>query len=358
MSRASTAPSGPRANRILVVVVAAVMGIILVAILYLTVVADQGTDPIGGATDPPSPSASLAAFTSPTASAMASADPTAEPSASPEASAPMASPSVDRATALGIPPGLLPAGSMATVTAEAVRVRSDPSTDSDVLTTMSAGDAFYVDDVIRGGPIAAVGFDWYPVQYAGGVDVWPWMDLAPDGLVRGWVAAGNESERFAELAEVACPAEPPTLEVLAFDLTPWERLVCLSGTTITIDAADFCNQEGFGGCGGTTPGAQPTWLADVTQHRPMVTPGNHLYPFINVAIPPELQSAYDDVPAGRVLRITVHVDDPAAATCVLSGEPDDTGRTADPDAVGVWCRERLVLESFEDVGENDLGVEG
>jgi hypothetical protein len=232
-------------------------------------------------------------------------------------------------------------------------MRSEPSTDAEIVTTMAAGDVALVADSINAGPIEADGYEWYPMSYADGDDVWPWQDLAPDSLVSGWVAAGNDTERFVDLAEVSCPVEPLTLEVLAFEMTAWDRLVCLSDTTVTVEAADFCKQEGFGGCGGTTPGAQPVWLADITQHSPMVLPGNHGYPFVRVAIPPDLLPAYDDLSLGRVLRITVHVDDPASATCVLSGA-DDAGRTADPEAVEVYCRERLVLESFEDIGENDL----
>ena len=168
------------------------------------------------------------------------------------------------------------------------------------------------------------------------------------------MAAGNGTQRFIELADVSCPAEPPSLEDLAFELTDWARLVCLSATTVTLDAADACNQEDSGGCGGTTPGAAPPWLADATQHAPMVQPGSPNYPFVLVAIPPDLLPAYEELPAGRVLRITLHVDDPAAATCALSGEPDDGGLTANPEGVKVYCRERMILESFEDIGENDL----
>ena len=297
----------------------------------------------------------------------AAESPTLEPSATPTTSesvapsgtpaAALPSPSAAATAAptaspgIALPEGLLPAGSVITVTGDGVRIRGEPSTDAAIVTAMSAGDVAYLEDEVTG-PIQADGYDWYPIQYADGEDVWPWMDLAPDGLVTGWIAAGNDAERFVELAHVSCATEPPTLEVLAFELTAWERLVCLSGTTITVDASDFCNQEEFGGCGGTTPGAQPAWLADQTQHRPMVLPGNHLYPYVLVAIPPDLVPEYRELPPSRVLRITLHVDDPAAATCVLGG-PDDEGRPSNPDAVRVWCQERLVLESFEDIAENN-----
>jgi hypothetical protein len=312
-------------------------------------------DPPVTAEATPTPSrpveASATATPSPTPS-VAAASPTASPSADPQTPAPTRTP--DQATALGVPPGLLPPGAVVVTTGEGVRIREEPTTSAEIVATMSAGDSAYVQDVIRAGPFEADGYEWYPIAYAGGEDVWPWQDVAPDGLVSGWVAAGDDTRRFVDLAEVTCPTEPPTLEVLALELTDWARLVCLSGTTVTLEAADFCRQEGFGGCGGTTPGAQPVWLADVTQHAPMVPPGNFGYPFVRVAIPPELLPAYDDLPLGRVLRITLHVDDPVADTCALSAEPDEAGRTADPEAVRVYCRERMVLESFEDIGENDL----
>lgn len=254
---------------------------------------------------------------------------------------------------IALPDGLLPPGSVVRVTGDGTRIRAEPTTDAEIVTTMSAGDLVYVVDDARAGPVDSDGYDWYSVEYVNGTDVWPWMDVAPDDLQRGWVAAGNDSQRFMELADVTCPTDPPTLEVLAFEMTSWERLLCLTHAPVTIDAADFCRQEGFGGCGGTTAGAAPTWLADATQHAPMVLPGNMGYPFVRVAIPPDILPAYEALPLGRVVRITVHVDDPAASTCVLS-EADDAGRMADPETVRVWCRERLVMEAFEDVGENDI----
>jgi hypothetical protein len=317
----------------------------LVTAVLALILFTRDQQPTSAASPSPEPSASVPTTSSPT------------PSQSPSSPVPTASttlaPTPTVSPGIALPDGLLPAGSVISVTSDGVRIREEPSTDAAIVTTMSAGELAYVVDDMRG-PVEADGYEWYRIQYADGENVWPWMDVAPDGLVGGWVAAGNATARFVELSEVTCEAEPLTLEVLAFDMTPFERLVCISGTTVTIDAADFCRQEGFGGCGGTTPGAAPTWLADGTQHTPMVLPGNMYYPFVMVAIPPELVPAYDDLPLGRVLRISLHVDDPAAATCALTGEPDDTGRTADPDAVRVWCRERLVLESFEDVGANDL----
>ena len=329
---------------------ALVIGVVLLAILatvLAVVLLTRDADETASGSATPTPSATASA------SASASSSPSTTSTAAPTAS-PAPSDAPDQTAALGLPPGLLPPGALVTIIGEGVRIRSEPTTSAEIVATMSAGDAAFVQDTIRAGPVGADGYDWYPIAYAGGEDVWPWQDVAPDNLVSGWVAAGTDTQRFIELAEVSCPTEPPSLEVLALELTGWERLVCLSGTTVTVEAADFCNQEGFGGCGGTTPGAAPTWLADGTQHSPMVPPGNTYYPVVLVAIPPELLPAYHDLPESRVLRITLRVDDPAATSCVLSGEPDDEGITADPDAVQVYCRERMVLESFEDIGENDL----
>ena len=78
------------------------------------------------------------------------------------------------------------------------------------------------------------------------------------------------------------------------------------------------------------------------------------YPYVQIAIPPD-----GPVPENRdIIRATLHVDDPAATTCTYTPDPAGTSPTLDydPIAVQVYCRERLVLESFEVLGTDDFGL--
>lgn len=330
-------------------VAGAIIGIILVAIVFLILV-NQDPDAIAGSTDVPSPPTSLAASASPTRPAATGAEPTPEPSASPEASTPMPSPSVDQATALGLPPGLLPAGSVVLATADGIRIRESPSTRAGIVATASAGDAVYIESAISAGPVSADGYDWYQVAYAGGADIWPWQDVIPREATMhatGWMAAGSATERFVRLPEVMCPSEPISLSILASELTDWERLVCLRDSPFTIEGTYGCD-----GCGGVTPGAEPVWLADALIGHVPIGGAFMYYPFVHVASQPGTP-----VPQDRdIVRATLHVDDPAAVTCTYTPDPQGTTPTLtyDPIAVQTYCRERLVLESFEVIGHEDV----
>ena len=286
------------------------------------------------------PSASSSARPSNSAATSASAAPTTQASASTPAqsSEPIAGPD--------IPDGLLPAGSVISVTADAVRIRSDPSTDAEIVATMAAGDVAYVLDSIAAGPVAADGYEWYEVEYAEGRDIWPWQDVPSADLQQGWMAAGTETERFVVLATVECRADPVTLETLAFEVTPWERLVCLANGAFTIEGTYGCET-----CAdGVTRGANPTWLADAAQHAP-ISGTYEYYPFARMAVSPDVAP-----PADRdIVRATVHVNDDDAETCTYTPDQDESLPTTDfdPTAVEIYCRERLVIESFEVTGRDD-----
>lgn len=309
-------------------------------------------DPPVTADATPTPSISIEPSATATPSPGASVDapsPSTSPSVAPETTGP--TPTPDQATALGLPPGLLPAGSVVRATADGIRIREAPSTNSAIVATAAAGDAIYVEAAISAGPVSADGYDWYQVAYAGGADIWPWQDVVPDEATMyatGWMAAGSATERFVRLPDVACPTEPITLSVLAFELTDWERLVCLAAEPFTIEGTYGCD-----GCGGVTPGAEPTWLADALIGHPPIAGRFMYYPFVRVAIPPDVQAPQDR----DIVRATLHLDDPAAETCTYTPDPQGTTPTLDYDplAVQIYCRERLVLESFEVIGTDDFG---
>ena len=211
---------------------------------------------------------------------------------------------------------------------------------------MAAGDVAYVTDSIAAGPVAADGYEWYEVEYAGGRDIWPWQDVPSANLQIGWMAAGTEAQRFVVLEAVQCSSDPVTLESLAFEITAWERLVCLANAAFTIEGTYGCET-----CAdGVTQGANPTWLADAAHHAP-ISGFYELYPFARMAVSPGVAP-----PENRdIVRATVHVNDGDAETCTYTPDQDGSLPTTDfdPAAVEIFCRERLVLESFEVTGHED-----
>lgn len=308
---------------------ALIVGVALVALLSAVIIVALL---LGGPGGDISPTATQSASELPSATATATAAATATGSEAAVPSAPE------------LPDGLLPAGAVITVSSEVLRIRAKPSLDGKIVNTMKQGDAAYIENAIDAGPVMADGFAWYQVAYAGGRDVWPFQDVFPGGYVTGWMAAGDDTQPYAVLADVSCPSGEIDLEVLANHMTPWERLVCIASNTITIQGRYGCD-----GCGGVTPGASPTWLADLSQAPPVAVRGN-FYPAVNVAVPPDSTTPDN----GDVIRATLHADDPAAASCTFD-PPADTADAAfewNATAVQMFCRERLVLESFEVTGHD------
>jgi spore germination protein YaaH len=91
------------------------------------------------------------------------------------------------ASATGVP-GDIEVGGFATVLVTGLRMRSGPSTDASVMTTLSAGDALRV----IGGPATGDGYTWYRVS--GPVEQWGPVDAMQVG---GWVAASGNGETNA-----------------------------------------------------------------------------------------------------------------------------------------------------------------
>jgi hypothetical protein len=326
--------------------IAAVVGVLVLALIAaaLAVAVLSSREPVGAAPSAGTGPTRSATTAEPVASGSAAASvhpPTERPSSSTDAATPEPAPT----GALAPPDRLLPAGSLIRVTSGAVRIREQPSTEAALVETMPAGHVAYVQDRIDAGPVRADGYDWYFVEYAYGDDIWPWQDIYAGDLTGGWMAAGTATQRFVELVDVDCSTEPMTLSVLR-STKPWDRLVCLADGPIVIEGTfgcDTCLDE-------VTPGANPTWLADAEQHPP-IAGSYQYYPFIKLAVPPGVSP-----PTHRdIVRARLHVDDPAASTCTYTPEPGDSTAQPDPLAVQIFCRERLVLDSFEVIGHDEFG---
>jgi hypothetical protein len=231
---------------------------------------------------------------------------------------------------------MLPPGSIVTVTGDGLRLRSEPSTGASVIATMKAGDAVLISSSVYDiGPVTAEGYEWYPALYAGGTDVWPTSTGAQDAS--GWIAAGSSSEQFVRLADVTCPEGEPDIPTL-LAMLPWERLSCFADTSFSIEGTYGCSA-----CGGSRDGFSPTWLLDPLLGGRL----NHgATGYVGVHFPPDVPIIED----GSIVRVTVHVNDAASSTCEAGPGATGTTRALDADALELWCRERLVVESYKVLG--------
>jgi hypothetical protein len=231
------------------------------------------------------------------------------------------------------------------VVTDGLRMREAPSTETALI------DDLPVDQVLlvgyawqRGdwGPVSANGFSWYPVIRLDEVTELPPLSDGPldTESTFGWVAAGDSTEAYIQLAEPRCPARPVNLAVVEA-MQPWEQLACFGSEQITLEGTFGC-----GGCGGLFPGTfEPNWLANPFNAAFLSTdPNARVGPFVMRFAP-----AGPVVPAdGQILRVVGHFDDPAAVGCTVS--PGEPPVPLDPRAAELYCREQFVVESLEITG--------
>ncbi|HYL40735.1 MAG TPA: hypothetical protein VET90_05440, partial [Candidatus Binatus sp.] len=123
------------------------------------------------------------------------------------------------------------------------------------------------------------------------------------------------------------------------------ELACLGKTPLVIQGTLGC-----GGCGGAFPGTfSPQWLATPLSGIFSANYAAQVGP-LQLYFPPGLTRPKD----GSILRVHGHLDDARSATCKVAVATSDS-LTAKPVAVRVadpqaWCREHLVVDSFEVLG--------
>jgi hypothetical protein len=241
------------------------------------------------------------------------------------------------------PEGLIPPGSVVRVVTDGLRMREEPSTESTLIADLPVDELLVVGFAPQRsdwGPENASGFSWYPVIRTGTTQLPPLPERLPATDELGWVAAGDETEAYIQLVEPRCPARPadlPTIEAMQ----PWEQLACFGGEQITLEGTYGCS-----GCGGLFPGTfEPAWLAPPMNLDLLSTDtATRLGPFA-LRFPPGGVAA---PPAGQIVRVVGHFDDPAAVSCTVSpGEPPGP---VDPGAAVLYCREQFVVETIEILG--------
>jgi hypothetical protein len=109
---------------------------------------------------------------------------------------------------------------------------------------------------------------------------------------------------------------------------------------------------GCGGCGGAGgPVAKPYWLADLFEF-------DHFWVHWFEDEQPIALHFKPSGPAkpreGRIIRATVHVDDPAAQKCSYYYGIEEPP-FQEPERLAIaWCRERFVVDSYEILGIDPL----
>jgi hypothetical protein len=303
----------------------------------------------------------LVACTSAPASPPPSAAPTSGPSALPlENVAPSAQPSPS-----GPPPSAPPTaaptaatfdrlapGAAVEVAVKDLSLRRLPTTSSKRLAVLDRGDILIVSPgggVFAGwGPVVANGYHWYPVirpqvySTDRGLPALPQLPFTEGPFVSGWVAAGDSSRAYLVPLPPRC-ADPRDLTNVSGMLDA-ERLACFEPGPFVLEGTYGC-----GGCGGVTIGTfKPDWLANPFE-------ANFLTVDVTTGLGPvslHFRPVGPEPPAaGSIIRVTVHIDDERSSRCEMTGI-DSNGASVRIDArtAVLWCRERLVVDSYEVIG--------
>ena len=170
--------------------------------------------------------------------------------------------------------------------------------------------------IVTAGPRNVGGGTWYVLQWS------PELDTVQVGYFR--------VDDASLLASVELPCPETTGGVLA--MSAWDRLRCFGGVSVTVEGTvDHCQ--------GGVVFVEPAWLAyacwavyDDTGAMKI-----HAGPASGITFPNERIRA----------RMTGHFDDPAATTCVYSGDPDPAGGTPSASEQVFLCREAFVVDTFE-----------
>ncbi len=210
-----------------------------------------------------------------------------------------------------------------------LRIRGTPSLSGTILIALDKWSRLDVSSNPTSlGPVAADGYDWYPVLYQ-----------SSTGETSGWAAAGDPATPFLATLKPRC--DDPSGPIL----TEHEQLACHGTGSVTIEGTYGC-----GGCGGFAAGTfDPGWLANPIDgvYTLRATPGQGIGQ-IDMHKPPD---AGIELPAeGAILRVTGHFDDPAASTCFIAPLEGEVPVPADERATLLYCRERFVIDSFEQIG--------
>ena len=290
--------------------------------------------------------------TSPSAEATLGESPSTAPSTAPSPSiAPSPTPAIGTLD-------VFPPGAAVQVSVAELNLRTKASTSAKRVQILQRGAVLLIsplDNVSFGyGPVKKNGYTWYPVivtKYKNGtlpaLPTEPY-DVSAGEPTWGWVAADDGEHQYLSALAPRCASTVDLPSVQG--MLPAERLACF-GEPFVLQGTYGCS-----GCGGAVAGTfKPSWIASPLSYGFLsVNAAERLGP-LALRFPP---AGPAEPAAGKIIRVTVHVDDPRATKCVMA-EPDDAGvmRAIDARTAVLECREQLVVESFEVLG-TDPGFPG
>jgi hypothetical protein len=224
-------------------------------------------------------------------------------------------------------------GSIAEVTVDGLRVRSEPGIDAGAepgqTGTLDAGSRVY----LAAGPVTASGYEWYLVSEDPPVFWQPVGCPTPPGdcgfPAIGWVAAGSVDTPWMRAVDPGCPLPPYDLLEI-HQLGPLHRLSCLAGESITITG-----QIALEGRGWEMPvfEAEPSWLGGLVSPI-LLSGGSGAQAVLPVRYAPEFGACLPEAidPScqltqfdNQVVEVDLVVDHRASASCrpVTSTTPDE-----------------------------------
>ncbi len=271
----------------------------------------------------------------PSALAEGSASPSPSATSSAATSESLGSPSAAPTTTATPAPSVAPlaADSIAAVAADGLRLRAEANVASATLRQLKRGANVFV----VSGPTIDGGLGWYEIAA---------LDLPSASY--GWAAGiGPAGEAWLQPSQLACPGPTASLGGLkAEPMLLW--LSCLGNTEFTMRA--YIPDPSLLGIGCTDwPGFSPDWLAPCAAVPVADAVDATVIDFVYVS--PDLGQPCSDGPGcafdGRRLQwveMTVHFDDPAAATCTGGPPPVPSAwKGVGAREVVLQCRERPIV---------------
>lgn len=285
-------------------------GLALIGGIALAIALDDRA-PVGGTLSTAGASGSV------TPSALASSSGSVGPSATPNP------------TATPLPTTVFANRSIVEVTAEGDRLllRTGPGGAADNIGTLGAGARLFV----IGSPEEADGYRWYRIAIVGGPFETNIVDL-PTSI--GWVASPPTGEAWLAAADVACGSPATVVELEA--LVPLERLTCFGRDELTLTGV--LESRPCGSCDSLVT-YSPAWLAGPDPNLWFAGTDIQFRPA------PDAIGPITEVPEPTTVRVTAHLEDPAAASCRVV-ERGDGLVEASADVV-LRCRTTLVVTAFE-----------
>lgn len=183
------------------------------------------------------------------------------------------------------------------------------------------------------GPVAADGYDWYRVA--------PFPPTLSDVVEShpefGWLAAaGKDGEPWIAPWDGNCPQPDWDGMMLSPRLV---GLTCWGGAEITLQGTVRCDAS-------SQPGGEPTWLWTIPCRLVGRDYGDLLAGGIGVHFAPDVEVMPRD---GTRVRVTGHLDNPAAKTCTLVPFSGELSEVPHPELVRLGCRLKFVVTEITEL---------